>query len=105
MNMDKYMYPTQPVRCIITGPTNVGKSVFLRNLILNIINEYDKIYIHSPILHQDLYQKLIKCFSNCIPINIIPNILNEEDIDVVIEEIVKKKTLKNLILRWRHLNQ
>ena len=67
------------------------KSVFLTNLILNIINEYDKIYIYSPSLHQKLYQKLIKCFSNYIPIHIIPNILNEEDIEVVIEEIVNNK--------------
>ena len=89
--MEKFLYPTHPFRCIITGPSNVGKSVFLINLILNIINEYDKIYIYSPSLHQDLYQKLIKCFSNQIPIHIIPNILNEEDIDIVIEEIVNNK--------------
>ena len=89
--MEKILYPTHPVRCIITGPSECGKSVFLTNLILNIINEYDKLYIYSPSLHQDLYQKLIKCFSNYIPINIIPNILNEEDIDIVIEEIVNNK--------------
>ena len=89
--MDEYLYPTHPVRCIISGPSECGKSVFLTNLILNFINEYDKIYIYSQSLHQDLYQKLIKCFSNYIPIKIIPNILNEEDIDVVIEEIVNIK--------------
>ena len=71
-NSEKFLYPNHPVRCIITGPSNVGKSVFLTNLILNIINEYDKIYIYSPSLHQDLYQKLIKCFSNYIPIKITP---------------------------------
>ena len=75
--MNKFLYPTHPVRCIITGPSNTGKSVFLTNLILNIINEYDKIYIYSPSLHQDLYQKLIKHFSNYVPIHIIPNILME----------------------------
>ena len=89
--MEKILYPNHPVRCIITGPSESGKSVFLTNLILNIINEYDKIYIYSPSLHQDLYQKLIKCFSNHIPIHIIPNILNEEDIDIVIEEITNNK--------------
>ena len=89
--MEKILYPTHPVRCIITGPSNVGKSVFLTNLILNIINEFDKIYIYSPSLHQDLYQKLIKCFSNYIPIHIIPNILNGADIDIVIDEIVNNK--------------
>ena len=89
--MEKFLYPTHPVRCIITGPSECGKSYFLTNLSLNIINEYDKIYIYSPSLHQDLYQKLIKCFSNYIPIHIIPNILNEEDIDTLIEEIVNNK--------------
>ena len=48
-------------------------------------------YIYSPSLHQDLYQKLGKCFSNYIPIHIIPNILNEEDIGLVSDEIVNNK--------------
>ena len=50
-----------------------------------------KLYINSPSLHHDFYQNLIKCFSNFKPINIIPNILNEEDLDVVIEEKVNNK--------------
>ena len=89
--MEKILYPSHPCRVIITGPSCSGKSVFLTNLIINIINEYDKIYIYSPSLHQDLYQKLIKCFSNQIPIHIIPNILNENDIDIVIEELINDK--------------
>ena len=89
--MDKNLYPSHPCRVIITGPSECGKSVFLTNLILNIINEYDKIYIYSPSLHQELYQKLFKCFSNYIPINIIPNILNEKDLDLLIEEIINNK--------------
>ena len=89
--MEKFLYPSHPCRCIITGPSNVGKTYFLTNIILNIINEYDKIYIYSPSLHQDLYQRLIKCFSNHIPIHIIPNILNEEDIDIVLDEIINNK--------------
>ena len=43
MNMEKLLYPNHPVRCITTGPSNVGKSVFLTNLILKIINEHDKL--------------------------------------------------------------
>ena len=89
--MEKVLYPNHPVRCIITGPSDCGKSVFLTNLILNFINEYDKIYIYLPSLHQDLNQNIIKCFSNYIPIHIIPNNLNEEDIDIVIEEIINNK--------------
>ena len=53
MTIDRYLYLTQPVRCIRTGPSNVGKSVFLTNLILYIINEFEKVYIYSPSLHQD----------------------------------------------------
>ena len=92
--MGKFPYPNHPIRCIITGPSECGKSVFLTNLILNIINEYDKIYIYSPSLHQDLYQKIIKCFSNYIPINIIRNILNQKYIDLIFEEIVNNKDFK-----------
>ena len=88
--MEKILYPTHPLRCVISGPSECGKSVFLTILILNIINEYNKIYIYSPSLHQELYQKLIKCFSNHIPIHIISNILNE-DIDTIIEKIINKK--------------
>ena len=91
MTIDKYLYPNHPIRCIITGPSECGKSVFSTNLTLNIINEYKKIYIYSPSLHQDLYQKILKCFSKYIPIHIIPNFLNKEDIDIVIEEIVNNK--------------
>ena len=57
--MDDYLYPNHPLRCKICGPSSSGKSVFLTNLIVNIIIEYDKIYIYSPSLHQDLSQKLI----------------------------------------------
>ena len=86
--MEKILYPKHPLRCIIAGPSNSGKTYFLTNIILNIIKEYDKIYIYTPSLHQDLYQKLIRCFSNYIPIPIISNILNEEGIDIVIEKVV-----------------
>ena len=92
--MEKILYPIHPCRVIITGPSNVGKTYFLTNISLNIINEYDKIYIYSPSLHQDLYQKLIRCFNNYIPINIISINLNEEDIDIVIDELVLNKDFK-----------
>ena len=49
--MEKILYPSHPVGSFITGPSDCGSSVFLTNLILNIFNEYDKIYIYSPSLH------------------------------------------------------
>ena len=39
--MEKFLYPNHPVRCLITGPSECGKSEFLENVILNIINEYE----------------------------------------------------------------
>ena len=92
--IEKFLYPTHPIRCIITGPSECGKSVFLTNSILNIVNHHKKIHIYSPSLHQDLYQKLFKCFSNYIPIHIIPYFLNEYDIDLVIEELVNIKVFQ-----------
>ena len=68
------------------------KIIFLTHLILNIFLEFEKMYIYySPSLHQDLYQKLIECFSNYIPINKIPIILNVEEFDMVFHEFVNDK--------------
>ena len=53
-----------------------------------------KILIYSPSRHQEFYQKLSKCFTNYIPIHIIPNILNGEDIDTVFDEVVNNKDLE-----------
>ena len=89
--MEKILHPNHPITCIITGPSEGGKSVFLTNIISNIFNEFEKVYIYSPSVHQDLFQKLNKCFSSYIPFYVIPNILNEEDIDIVIDEIVNDK--------------
>ena len=92
--MEKFLYPQHPVRCILTGPSECGKSVFLTKLLLNIVNDYDKIYIYSPSLHQDKYQNLVKCFSQYIPLNIIPKNLYEEHIDVANDEIVNNKVFE-----------
>ena len=92
--MDKFFYPPHPARVIFTGPSECGNSFFLTILILNIFNEYDKLYIHSPSLHQDFYQKLKKHFIKLIPININPNNLNEKDLDLVIDQICNDKGLK-----------
>ena len=49
------------------------------------------IYKRSPSIQKYSYQKLIKCFSNCIPINIIPIIINEENLDPINGELVNDK--------------
>ena len=92
--MDKFLYPTHPVRCIITGPSECGKSVFLTNLNLIIIDELEKIYIHSTSIHHDLYQILIKCFSNYIPPNIIPIIINAEKTDLAVDGVINIKDIE-----------
>ena len=102
--MEKLPYSTYPVRCIITGPSECCKSVFLTNLILIGISEDDQIYIYSPSPHQDSYQKLNKCFRNYIPIHIIPSIHNEGDIDIVIDEIVNNKDFEKSDT-WKETNE
>ena len=92
--MEKFLYPTHPVPVDFSGPTGYGKSVFLTNLFLNVVNESNKTYIYLPILHQDINQKLIYCLISYILVHIIRNVLNEEDIDLVIIEIINKKDLK-----------
>ena len=91
MNKENYLYPNHPVRCIIIGPSECGKSVFLTNLSVSNINEYKKNTSTHEVFIKILYQNIFKCFSNYIPIHIIPNILNEEDIDIKIDEIVNSK--------------
>ena len=93
MIMEKSLYPSHPVCCIITGPSECGKSYFLTNLSLNIIIEYEKIYIYSPGWNQKFYQKILKRSSNYITIHMIPNNLNGEIIDALIEEILTNKDL------------
>ena len=66
--MDKFLYPTHPVRCIITGPSECGKSVFLTNLILNNINEFEKTYIDSPSLQQDYIRSYLNVLATIYPI-------------------------------------
>ena len=55
--MEKLLYPQHPLKCVISGPSNPGRSVFLTNLILTMINEYIKFYIYSPNLHREFYRK------------------------------------------------
>ena len=95
--MEKFLNPNHPVRCIITGPSEGSKCVFLTNSISNIFNEYNKINIYSPSLHQELYRKLNKCFTNYIPINILPNILKEEVFDIVIDDIINNKDFEKSV--------
>ena len=88
MILEKYLYPSHLVPCNIIGPSCYRKSVFVTNIMVNIIEECDKLFIYSLNSHQYIYQKLNKSFSYQIPIIIFPNILNEDNIVVVIEQIV-----------------
>ena len=40
--MENFLYPNHPIRCIITRPSDCGKSVFLTNLFLNILTKVMK---------------------------------------------------------------
>ena len=51
--------------------------------------------IYSPFLHENLYQKLKKSFSNFIPNDVTSNILNEDYIDLVFEEVANDKDFKH----------
>ena len=51
-------YPNHPVRCLISGPYECGKIVFLTKLIKNNNIEFDRLYIYSPSLHQYFLSKI-----------------------------------------------
>ena len=65
--MDKKLYPKSPVRVVISGPSGCGKTCLLTKLITEIINDFTEIYIYSPSIHRETYQKLIDCFEQKIP--------------------------------------
>ena len=92
--MEKILYPTKPVQCIISGKSSSGKSTLILKILFQIITELDKIYIYSPTIHQDSYQNNIKCCNSFLPLNVINNILQEdiafEDWDDIIEVIINK---------------
>ena len=76
--MDKKLYPKSPVRVVISGPSDCGKTCLLTKLIIEIINNFTEIYIYSPSIHQDMYQKLIECFEQKIPPKSISKILKNK---------------------------
>ena len=65
----------------------------LTKLFSNTFNEIEKIYIYSPSLHQNTYRKT-ECPSNYIQKSIIPNILKEENTDLVNDEVVNDEDFK-----------
>ena len=66
---------------------------------MNFGNKYDNVYIYSPSLHQDLYQKLIKCFSSYTLIHVIASDLNEEYIGIVIDEVIFIEVFEKSIIQ------
>ena len=91
------MYPEKPVRCIISGKSASGKSTLLFKILFNIINDFDKLFIYSPTIHQPVYQTLIKCLESFIPLNVIKNVLelkiSLEELQPLIEEIINDEDL------------
>ena len=57
MIIEKNSYPNRPLCYNVGGSSNVGTSVILSKVFLKIITEFEKLYINSPSLHQELYQK------------------------------------------------
>ena len=96
--MEKYLYPKPPVRCLISGKSASGKSTLLFKILFNI-NEFDKIFIYSPTIHQPVYRTILKSFNNFLPLNVIQNILREgiplDELDRSIEEIINNEDFES----------
>ena len=97
--IEKYLYPEKLLRCIISGKSTSGKSTLLFKILFNIINDFDKILMFSPTIHQPTYKTIIKCFSNFLPLNVIQNILQEQihldELDTTIEEIINDEDFES----------
>ena len=85
--------------CIISGKSASGKSTLLFKILFNIINEFDKILIFSPSIHQPTYKTIIKCFNSFLLLNVIKNILKEQipldELDTTIEEIINNEDFES----------
>ena len=91
--MRKFLWPLHSARVVTTGLSEFAKICFVAKKTSNIINDFGKIYISSPSIHQGLYQKILRSFSNFIPVSKIQNILNEEVLGQLVEETVNHQTL------------
>jgi len=125
--MEHLLYPKSPVRVIITGKSNCGKTSLLLKILLNIIANrvsqieekcvkgFDKLFIYSPTIHQENYKNLIQMFEPVV--SAYPNIdelKNPEEYDndyknVIILDDLSEKELKDnrvqmLFKRGRHNN-
>ena len=72
--MNNFLHTSHLAGVTNIGPRQCGKSVFLNNLILNFICGFEKNYIYSPFLLQELYQKLKKYFNIFIPLKKDPKL-------------------------------
>ena len=90
--MEKHLYAEKHLKTILSGKTDSGISTLLFKILFNIINDFDKIYIFSPTIHQPSYQKIIKCFNSFLLLNVIQNILKDkiplDELDNIIEEFI-----------------
>ena len=97
--MEKRLYPKPPVRCITSGKSASAKSILLFTIFFNIINDFDKIFIYSPTIHQPVYWTFIKCPNNFLPLEVIQNILREgiplDELDRTIEETINDEDFES----------
>ena len=85
--MKAKLYPKSPVQVVISGPSGCGKTCLLTKLITEIINDYNEIYIYSPSIYQETYQKLIECFEQKIAPESISKVLkNKKSIDDILND-------------------
>ena len=79
--------------CVVSSQVNQQVENQLSSLkYYSTINDFDKLLIFSPTIHQPTYKTIIKCFNNFLPLNVIQNILKEQipldELETTIEEII-----------------
>ena len=96
------LYPKSPVRVVISGPSGCGKTCLLIKLITEVINDFTEIYIYSPSIHQETYQKLIECFEQKIPPKSISKILKNKK---TIEDCLKDELSEIEISLYENIDE
>lgn len=103
----------QPLRCLIVGPSDSGKTTLLCNIVAKRWVSYDNLYIFTKTINQGVYDYLQKVFSG---IDEIETVFSDEDIISVDEcrpnslvvfddcMLENQKKIKEYFVRSRHKN-
>lgn len=103
-----------PMRCVVVGPNNMGKTNLVKNLLLNARPLYDNVFlIHPDVDYSKEWEDIepTDCMTSIPPISYFSDVIDKDDkkknvcvIDDVEFSAQNRQELKNLGLLMRYLS-